>query len=267
MRLAGKAGDTTYMESNASVLDRRWTRVQTKQQVAASVADVWAALEDPDWLRWYRPLSDFAVVGGGGVVAGSVVREREWLWKVESVVDVWEEQRTLGLAARAFNVPGLLRTYHRRCRRAVLRVPVGAEGAESAARLGLMSHHGERVEFVDLDRSRLAEVRSLILSGLEEHWGELDPTLNGTGTIRPVGDEQAEIIRMSVAATARRTGLGAQIVEVLVDTARGWGCHSVVLETTSTWTGAIAFYQRCGFTVTGTEVTDVGEDTWFVRPL
>ncbi|MEM7397054.1 MAG: hypothetical protein AAF492_32405, partial [Verrucomicrobiota bacterium] len=26
---------------------------------------------------------DFAVVGGGGVVAGSTVREREWLWKVE----------------------------------------------------------------------------------------------------------------------------------------------------------------------------------------
>ena len=114
MRLAGKAGDTAHMESNASVLDRRWTRVQAEQHVAASVADVWAVLEDPDWLRWYRPLSDFAIVGGGGVVAGSVVREREWLWKVESVVDVWEEQRALGLAARAFNVPGLLRTYHRR---------------------------------------------------------------------------------------------------------------------------------------------------------
>ena len=155
-----------------------------------------------------------------------------------------------------------------------------------------MGQPGDGVEFVDLDRSRLAEVRSLILSGLEEHWGELDPTLNpdvddllasypdgrtivavrddvvvGTGTIRPVGDEQAEIIRMSVAVTARRTGLGAQIVEVLVDTARAWGCHSVVLETTSTWTDAIAFYQRCGFTITGTEVTDVGEDTWFVRAL
>lgn len=102
------------MESNASVLDRRWSRVQVDRVVPAPVADVWAALEHPDWLRWYRPLSDFAVVGGGGVVAGSVVREREWWWKVESVVDVWEEQRSLGLAARAFNVPGLLRTYHRR---------------------------------------------------------------------------------------------------------------------------------------------------------
>ena len=102
------------MITDASVLDGRWTRHPVSRRVDADVATVWAVFENPDWLRWYKPLSDFAVVGGGDVVAGSVLREREWLWKAESVVSEWEEQRVLGLAMRAFNVPGLLSVYHRR---------------------------------------------------------------------------------------------------------------------------------------------------------
>lgn len=102
------------VKSDASVLDRWWSRVTQTRTIAADAPTVWAALEHPDWLRWYAPLSDFAVVGGGGVVAGSVLREREWLWKTESVVEVWVEQRTMELSTRAFNVRGLLRSYRRR---------------------------------------------------------------------------------------------------------------------------------------------------------
>ena len=84
-------------------------------------------------------------------------------------------------------------------------------------------------------------VRSLILDGLVEHWGTIDPALNrdlddlggrsdrvvlvatdehrvvGTGTIIRRDDRCAEIVRMSVAHDHRRTGVGQLLVEELVD--------------------------------------------------
>src|SRR4051794_24000641 len=76
-------------------------------------------------------------------------------------------------------------------------------------------------------------VRSLILDGLGEHWGAIDPALNGdldelgtaepdrlvlvvadgtrligTGTVVHRDDRCAEILRMSVAHDDRRAGLG-----------------------------------------------------------
>ena len=136
-------------------------------------------------------------------------------------------------------------------------------------------------------------VRRLILDGLTERWGELDPSLNddlgdlgdghgrsetvvvfdgvgevvGTGTIVQRSDATAEIVRMSVSPTARRGGVGRRIVEDLVDRAAARGVERVVLETTSTWTDAIAFYRSCGFEITHTTVGPSGEDTWFERWL
>lgn len=136
-------------------------------------------------------------------------------------------------------------------------------------------------------------VRRLILDGLAERWGELDPSLNddlgdlgnddgrsetvlvfdgvgevvGTGTIVQRSDATAEIVRMSVSPTARRGGVGRRIVEDLVDRAAARGVERVVLETTSTWTDAIAFYRSCGFEITHTTVGPSGEDTWFERWL
>ncbi len=81
-------------------------------------------------------------------------------------------------------------------------------------------------------------VRSLILAGLSEHWGTVDPALNrdlhdlastyadatvlvacqggevvGTGTVVRRGELTAEIVRMSVAVTHRRNGLGRRLVD------------------------------------------------------
>jgi ribosomal protein S18 acetylase RimI-like enzyme len=83
-------------------------------------------------------------------------------------------------------------------------------------------------------------VRTLILDGLREHWGTLDPALNrdlddlstvyadgvtlvacdrgevvGTGTVRRRGDDSAEIVRMSIAPSHRRSGLGRRLTEAL----------------------------------------------------
>ncbi len=135
-------------------------------------------------------------------------------------------------------------------------------------------------------------VRTLILAGLEERGGVLDPRHNAdlddiaatyghgrtvvvehagrivaTGTVVPRGDGDAEIVRMSVATDRRREGLGEQIVGALTATAWAWGCRRVVLETTSTWTDAIAFYRRCGFVITHEADGDFGRDTWFAREM
>ena len=135
-------------------------------------------------------------------------------------------------------------------------------------------------------------VRSLILEGLEEHWGSVDPTLNsdlddlatayaagrvlvasdgagvvGTGTVIRRDDATAEIVRMSVARAYRRTGLGRRLIEDLVATARSWVMSRVVLETSAHWTDALEFYVRCGFTQTHFESGAFGRDAWFEMQL
>ncbi len=126
--------------------------------------------------------------------------------------------------------------------------------------------------------------RKLILSGLKEHWGKLDPTLNpdlrdiaatyadavflvaehtpsqriaGTGALVPRGDGIAEIVRMSVARPLRRHGLGTRLLQALIDRARALGLRQIILETTDTWTEVIAFYQRFGFRITHHQNGDV----------
>jgi putative acetyltransferase len=133
-----------------------------------------------------------------------------------------------------------------------------------------------------------AAARGLILAGLAEHWGTLDPTLNpdlrdiaatygeavffvavagstlvGTGVLIHEAPGVARIVRMSVAASWRRRGIARTILAALCAEARAAGYRQIVLETTATWAGAIAFYQRNGFTITGTH----DGDTHFVLDL
>lgn len=133
-----------------------------------------------------------------------------------------------------------------------------------------------------------AAVKELILAGLVEHWGWLDPTKNpdlddisstyqaalflvaqvadqvvGTGALVPRTAEIAEVVRMSVAADLRRQGLGRQILQQLCDTARQQGFRQVILETTASWHEVIAFYQRFGFRITHV----VDDDIYFALDL
>ena len=137
-----------------------------------------------------------------------------------------------------------------------------------------------------------AAVRSLILVGLGEHWGNVDETLNpdlddigaayghgrtvvvrhgsdivATGTVVPRDPSTAEVCRMSVAADHRRVGLGRLVVEELLGTARDWGATAVVLETSTSWNEVVSFYRSCGFAITHHEAGTFGEDTWFRREL
>ncbi len=126
--------------------------------------------------------------------------------------------------------------------------------------------------------------RTLILTGLGEHWGSIDETLNpdvddisthyppetadffivedaGGAIIGAAGliredEETGRIVRMSVAKSARGRGLGKRLVAQLESTARARGYRRLVCETTHDWTDAIALYTATGFTELGVRDDD-----------
>jgi ribosomal protein S18 acetylase RimI-like enzyme len=115
--------------------------------------------------------------------------------------------------------------------------------------------------------------RALILEGLREHWGWLDPSLNpdlddidtnyitpghvffvaksgqalaGTGALKIDGDS-GQIVRLSVRPQWRRRGVGRTLVIALLEAARARGLVRVWIETNDDWRDAIGLYQCCGF--------------------
>lgn len=148
---------------------------------------------------------------------------------------------------------------------------------------------------VTIDRFRVGDqeaARALVLSGLAEHWGEVDPSLNpdlddiglsyasdvflvaraggrvvATGALVRRTPGEAEVVRMSVTAGLRRQGLGGLVLGALVLEARRLGIDRLVLETTSTWTDVIAFYLAHGFAVTHAHEAALGTDVWFACDL
>ena len=119
-------------------------------------------------------------------------------------------------------------------------------------------------------------VRALVLAGLQDHWGTLDPTLNpdlndisgwygpldgytivaqigneivGTGTMYRVDELTAVLVRMSVSKAHRGQGLGKSLVRSLADEARSRGYARLICETTDTWQDAINLYLATGFRI------------------
>ena len=120
-----------------------------------------------------------------------------------------------------------------------------------------------------------AEAKNLVLAGLAEHWGTLDPTKNqdlndisrtyangiflvawqnnqiiGTGAFLPMSNDTAEIVRMSVVAAMRRKGIGRKILQKLCERVKIDGYKRLVVETTETWNEVIEFYKQFGFQIT-----------------
>lgn len=132
----------------------------------------------------------------------------------------------------------------------------------------------QNITFLPFQPENQVEVRNLILTGLAEHWGTLNPNRNpdlndishsyadayflvawkngkivGTGALVPQADGSAEIVRMSVAANQRRQGIGRMILDKLCEYAKSQGYHRLVLETTETWDEVIEFYKDFGFKI------------------
>jgi GNAT superfamily N-acetyltransferase len=120
-----------------------------------------------------------------------------------------------------------------------------------------------------------AAAKALILEGLKERWGKIDPLKNpdlddirssyasgffrvairngqivGSGALVPRAGGEMEIRRMSVRRDLRRHGIGGAILRRLIEDARASGCRRIILETTSDWKDAVAFYQKRGFYIT-----------------
>lgn len=114
--------------------------------------------------------------------------------------------------------------------------------------------------------------RSLILSGLGDHFGWIDYSANpdlddiaasyadasfvcawlghdlvGTGALTPEAPEAGRIVRMSVSRELRGQGIGSAVLGHLLALARSAGLCKVVVETTADWERVISFYIRHGF--------------------
>ena len=116
-------------------------------------------------------------------------------------------------------------------------------------------------------------VKQLILDGLVEHWGVLDPTLNpdlnniaqsyadgdfvvacidgeivGTGAIIP---EEKTAVLCACPSKKKNGGKDSppSFSITLLPLPKEKGYEQVVLETTSTWQDVIQFYLRNGFTI------------------
>lgn len=117
-------------------------------------------------------------------------------------------------------------------------------------------------------------VRELILEGLGEHFGVIKPELNpdldniyshyikpgnlflvcdldgeiiGTGALIEEMDRTGRIVRVSVAQSYRRQGIGRLITGQLIKAAPGYGFNRIVVETNEDWFSAIRLYQNFGF--------------------
>lgn len=135
-------------------------------------------------------------------------------------------------------------------------------------------------------------VRTLILDGLRDRWGTLDPTLNpdldefvatygegvtltawlgqhlvATGTLMPREPDIAEVLRMSTASDCRRRGIASRLLEELIAEARQRGVRRLVLVTETEWTDARALYQRHGFLLDREEDWELGRDAFYYLPL
>jgi ribosomal protein S18 acetylase RimI-like enzyme len=116
--------------------------------------------------------------------------------------------------------------------------------------------------------------RDLILEGLGGHFGILNPELNpdlddiyanypnkgflfvvceiegilvGTGALIAERARTGRIVRVSVANSCRRQGIGRLITDHLIAAAPQYGYKHIVVETNDDWFEAIHLYKSCGF--------------------
>lgn len=121
----------------------------------------------------------------------------------------------------------------------------------------------------DQDRAKI-----LILEGLAEHFNAIDPTLNpdlnninesylaqgslflvaeldgdlvGTGALIAESEDSGRIVRVSVASSHRRMGIGRLLTKHLIQAAHHFHFSRIIVETNDDWHGAITLYQQCGF--------------------
>lgn len=76
------------------------------------------------------------------------------------------------------------------------------------------------------------------------------PEVGGYSVIARAADE-AELLNLAVAGTARGRGLGAALVERAIADARQWGARAMFLEVRASNAAALGLYERTGFREVG----------------
>lgn len=105
----------------------------------------------------------------------------------------------------------------------------------------------------DLDQE-LAELGTRYDGRHARMWvAEAEGMVVGCIALRPIPGrpDDGELKRMTVAASHRGRGIGAQLVQHLVSRASGMGVQHVLLDTVPRMQAARRIYERAGFTVCG----------------
>jgi putative acetyltransferase len=134
---------------------------------------------------------------------------------------------------------------------------------------------GDKIKIRPFTPTDQDKVKSLILDGLAEHFNTIDPRLNpdlnnieesylrqgslflvveadqdliGTGALIAESEDSGRIVRVSVAKSHRRLGIGRFITNSLINGAQNNHFGKILVETNEDWFEAIQLYQECGFT-------------------
>ncbi|XVU29866.1 GNAT family N-acetyltransferase [Actinoplanes sp. CA-054009] len=155
-----------------------------------------------------------------------------------------------------------------------------------------MTNQSGALQILSFTAEDQVAVKELILEGLAERWGRVDPALNsdvediagsyaagttlvarrankvvGTGTIVPRELHVEEVVRLSVAPSARRSGIATRLLGHLIEAASARGAHRIICETSAHWKSAVRLYLNFGFTITHYRDGQFGRDAHFALDL
>lgn len=114
-------------------------------------------------------------------------------------------------------------------------------------RRNLSDRHGVTLEAATPDASLLMEIAGLLEPPRSLYLAEVDGRPAGTGGLRPLDREVAEIKRMYVDSGFRGHGIARAVLQRLIDDARMAGYRELQLETGAWMVEAHALYRSCGF--------------------
>jgi len=124
-----------------------------------------------------------------------------------------------------------------------------------------------------LDSFREAEDSESLLAAyldLGRVWVARDEDGEVVGHLQAVIEDDGatwEGTNTAVTPHARRRGIGRLLLERAVDEARAADARRVVLATAAADTGALRYYQRCGFRMTQIVPDAFGPDTGYPEPI
>lgn len=132
----------------------------------------------------------------------------------------------------------------------------------------------QSIHIIPITDQHEEEARQLVLAGLKERFGFLDPSYNldltniiqnysrgydmflvglhnntvvCTGALTRETSKTGRIQRMSVKKSYRRAGLAKLMIQTLETSASKAGYERIVLETNNDWHSAIEFYKNYGY--------------------